>query len=213
MSIELGDEKNLKLRQWIKRKKNSSSLVAVTAPSSSLPASSSSLSTTPQTEVFDSSSDNAISEMKEVADMGLDEMAKIFSHVEENSRLDSISTSINGGIKNTDPETSSNSNPDPTTFPTMVDSVLQERDLSARELIEKDVIIPTQDVKTDDITYVNKEYEKQDHLHESVGFYDNENRGSHFRLLSNDNNNNLFISVIKYSRIITLHGLVHTVDI
>ena len=117
--------------------------------------------------------------MKEVADMGLDEMAKIFSHVEENSRLDSISTSINGGIKNTNPETSSNSNPNPTTFPTMVDSVLQERDLSARELIEKDVIIPTQDVKTDDITYVNKEYEKQDHLHESVGFYDNENRGSH----------------------------------
>ena len=105
MRIELEDEKNLKLRQWIKRKKNSSSLEAVTAPSSSLPASSSSLSTTPQTEVFDSSSDNAISEMKEVADMGLDEMAKIFSNVEENSRLDSISTSINGSIKNTDPET------------------------------------------------------------------------------------------------------------
>jgi hypothetical protein len=95
MRIELEDEKNLKLRQWIKRKKNSSSLEAVTAPSSSLPASSSSLSTTPQTEVFDSSSDNAISEMKEVADMGLDEMAKIFSNVEENS----------SSIKNTDPET------------------------------------------------------------------------------------------------------------
>jgi hypothetical protein len=99
--------------------------------------------------------------MKEVADMGLDEMAKIFSHVEENSRLDSISTSINGSIKNTDPETSSNTNPDPTTFPTMVDSVLQERDPRARELIEEDVIIPTQDVKPDDITYVNKEYENK----------------------------------------------------
>ena len=34
-------------------------------------------------------------------------------------------------------------------------------------------------------------------LHESVVFYDNENRGSHSGLLSNDNNNNLFISVIK----------------
>jgi hypothetical protein len=34
-------------------------------------------------------------------------------------------------------------------------------------------------------------------LNESVVFYDNENRGSHSRLLSNDNDNNLFISVIK----------------
>ena len=34
-------------------------------------------------------------------------------------------------------------------------------------------------------------------LHESAVFYDNENRGFHSRLLSNDNNNNLFISVIK----------------
>jgi hypothetical protein len=34
-------------------------------------------------------------------------------------------------------------------------------------------------------------------LNESVVFYDNENRGFHSRLLSNDNDNNLFISVIK----------------
>ena len=88
-------------------------------------------------------------------------MAKVFLHVEENSRIDSISTSINDSIKNTDPESRPNTNPDPTTFPTMMDSVLQERDPSARELIEEDVIIPTQDVKFDDITYVNKEYEKR----------------------------------------------------
>ena len=98
--------------------------------------------------------------MKEVADMGSDEMANIFLHVEENSRIDSISTGINDSTKNTDPETSSNTNPDPTTFPTMVDSVLQERDPSAMGLIEEDVIIPTPDVKFDDITYINKEYEK-----------------------------------------------------
>lgn len=88
-------------------------------------------------------------------------MAKVFLHVEENSRIDSISTSINDSIKNTDPESRPNTNPDPTTFPTMVDSVLQERDPSARELIEEDVIIPTQDVKFDDIIYVNKEYENR----------------------------------------------------
>ena len=87
-------------------------------------------------------------------------MSKVFLHVEENSRIDSISTSINDTIKNTDPESRPNTNPDPTTFPTMVDSVLQKRDPSARELIEEDVI-PTQDVKFDDITYVNKEFENR----------------------------------------------------
>jgi len=83
-------------------------------------------------------------------------MAKVFLHVEENSRMDSISTSINDCIKNTDPESRPNTNPDPTTFPTMVDSVLQERDPSARELIEEGVIIPTQDIKFDDITLLTR---------------------------------------------------------
>jgi hypothetical protein len=36
-----------------------------------------------------------------------------------------------------------------------------KRDPSARELIEEGAIIPTQDIKFDDITYVNKEYEKR----------------------------------------------------
>lgn len=130
--------------------------------------------------------------MKEVADMG----QRVFLHVEENSRIDSISTSIIESIKNTDPESRPNTNPDPTTFPTMVDSTLQERDPSARELIEEGVIIPTQDVKFDDITYVNKEYENRiidmNQLCSMIM-----NKGAHSRLLRSDNNNNLFISVIK----------------
>jgi hypothetical protein len=131
--------------------------------------------------------------MKEVADMGQMRWLRFSCMWKKTARIDSISTSIIDSIKNTDPESIPNTNPDPTTFPTMVDSALQERDPSARELIEEGVIIATQDVKFDDITYVNK-----DHLHESVVFYDNENKGSHSRLLSNDNNNNnLFISVIK----------------
>lgn len=38
---------------------------------------------TPQPEVFDSSSDNAMSERKEVADIRPDKTAKVFSHVKE----------------------------------------------------------------------------------------------------------------------------------
>ena len=39
-------------------------------------------------------------------------MAKVFLHVEENSRIDSISTSIIDSIKNTDPGSRPNTNPD-----------------------------------------------------------------------------------------------------
>jgi hypothetical protein len=84
--------------------------------------------------------------MKEVADMRPDETSKIFSHVEEKQQLDPSNISINDSNK---------ADSDPTSFPTIVDSVLQERDPSTRELIEED-ILPTQDVKLDDITQVNK---------------------------------------------------------
>jgi hypothetical protein len=46
--------------------------------------SSSSSPPTPQPEVFDSSSDNAVSKRKEVDDMRPDKTAKVFSHVKEN---------------------------------------------------------------------------------------------------------------------------------
>ena len=55
-----------------------------------------------QTEVFDSSSDNAMSEMKEVADMGPDETTKVFHDVEGKEPLDPLTTNINDGIKKTD---------------------------------------------------------------------------------------------------------------
>ena len=71
-----------------KEEKPTSSKEAVTTTSSPLPTSSASPPL--QSEVFDSSSDNAMSEMKEVADMGPDETTRVFSHVEEKQQLESL---------------------------------------------------------------------------------------------------------------------------
>ena len=101
MSIGLGEEKKSKPKKMDQKEEK---------PSSSLPTSSSTL----QPEVFDSSRDNAMSEMKEVADMGPVNTSKVFSHVEEKQQLDPSTISINDSVKKTDPENSPNTNPDPT---------------------------------------------------------------------------------------------------
>jgi hypothetical protein len=72
-----------------------------------------------QTEVFDSSSDNAMSEMKEVADMGPDETTKVFHDVEAKESLDPLTTNINDSIKKTDS--------DLTTLSPMAEPGLQEK--------------------------------------------------------------------------------------
>jgi hypothetical protein len=165
MSEGLVEEKKLKTKAMDQKEDNPASPKEAVTSSSSQPLSTSSPLSPLQSEVFDSSRDNGMSEMKEVADMGPDKTSNVFSHVEGKQQLDPSNTSINGDIKNIGPEINPNTNTDPTTFPAMVDSVLQERDPSTRELIEED-IMPTQDVKLDDITQVNKESEKRDHLDE-----------------------------------------------
>ena len=75
------------------------------SPKEAVPTTSSQLAP-PQSEVFDSSSDNAMSEMKQVADMGPDETSKVFSHVEEKQQLDPSTASTNDTIKKTVPENS-----------------------------------------------------------------------------------------------------------
>ena len=80
MSMGLGGEDKKKLKTKTmdqKEEKPSSPKEAVTTTTSSQLA-------PPESEVFDSSSDNAMSEMKKAADMGPDETTKKFSHVEEN---------------------------------------------------------------------------------------------------------------------------------
>jgi hypothetical protein len=66
----------------------------------------------PESEVFDSSSDNAMSEMKQVADMGPDETSKVFSHVEEKQQLDPLTIGNNDDtVTKAVPENNLNINP------------------------------------------------------------------------------------------------------
>ena len=164
MSIGLREEIKLKNKTMDQKEEKPSSPKEAVTSSSSLPTSSPSPPQL-QSEVFDSSRDNAMSEMKEVAEMGPDETSKVFSHVEEKQQLDPSNISINNDIKNTVSENNPNTISDHTSVSTMVDPALQERDPSTRELIEENVV-PTHDVKLDDITQVNKESEKRDHLDE-----------------------------------------------
>ena len=154
-------------------------------PSSPLPTSSSTL----QPEVFDSSRDNAMSEMKEVAVMKPVNTSKVFSHVEEKQKLDPSTISINDSVKKAIPENNPNTNP------AMANPILEEGDRGVMESKEAD-LVPKQDVKPE-IPQVHKESEKQDNLGESVRFHDNENKESHSNSLNNDKNNNPFISAIK----------------
>ena len=152
--------------------------------SSPLPTSSSTL----QPEVFDSSRYNAMSEAKEVADMGPVNTSKVFSHLEEKQRLDPSTVSINDSVKKANPENNPNTNS------AMANPTLEERDRSIMESKVKD-LVPKQDV-IPDIPQLHKESEKQDNLGESVRFYDNENKESHSNSLNNDNKNP-FVSAIK----------------
>jgi hypothetical protein len=191
MSIGLAEEKKLKTKMMDQKEEKASSREVTTTASSPIPTST---SLPPlQSELFDSSSDNAMAEMKEVADMGPDETTRVFSQMEEKQQLDPL-TSINDDIKNTVSENNPNTNSDSTSFPTMVDSILQERDPSTRELIEDD-IMPTQNVKLDDNTQVYKESEKQDHLDESASFDGNANKESYSNSAYNDDNNPLIIGI------------------
>ena len=151
MSMGLGEEKKSKTKTVDQKDEK---------PSSPLPTSSSTL----QPEVFDSSRDNAMSEKKELADMGPVNTSKVFSHVEEKQQRNPSTISVNDSVKKTDPENNPNTNP-ATANPT-----LEERDRNRMEPKEED-LVPNQDVKPD-ITQVHKESQKRDQLGESVRFYD-----------------------------------------
>ncbi|HEY7081736.1 MAG TPA: hypothetical protein VH500_18745 [Nitrososphaeraceae archaeon] len=180
-SMGLGENKK-RIRTMDQKQENSSS--------PTLPASSSLLP-----EVFDSSRDNAMSEMKEVADMSPDETIRVFSDTEGELQLDPSNITIKDTTKEIDREINLNTttDPNPNNISAMVDSILQERDPSARGLIEADMM-PTQNVKLDNITQVYKESEKQGHLVESDKFDGNDNEESS-NLLNNYYKNTFVIGI------------------
>ena len=193
MSIGLGKEKKSKSKTMDQKAEKPISLKTVTTTFSSLTASSKSSPPSPQSEVFDSSNDNAMLEMKEVDDMRPDKTAKVFLHIEE-KQLDLISTNINNSIKKTDSENILNTNLNPTNLPAKVDLTLEKSDSSAAELIKEDVVTKV-DIEQNNPQIYN-ELEEHNNLDESARFYGNENKES-YSDLSNNGNINPFIVGIK----------------
>jgi hypothetical protein len=193
MGIGLGKEKKLKSKTMDQKAQKPISLKTVTTTSSSLTASSKSSPPSPQSEVFDSSNDNAMLEMKEVDNMRPDKTAKVFLHIEE-KQLDLISTNINNSIKKTDSENILNTNLDPANLPAKVDLTLEKSDSGAAELIKEDVVTKV-DIEQNNPQIYN-ELEEHNNLDESARFYGNENKGS-YSDLSNNGNINPFIVGIK----------------
>ena len=193
MSIGLGKEKKLKSKTMDQKAEKPISLKTVTTTSSSLTASSKSSPPSPQSEVFDSSNDNAMLEMKEVDDMRPDKTAKVFLHIEE-KQLDLISTNINNSIKKTDSENILNTNLDPANLPAKVDLTLEKSDSGAAELIKDDVVTKV-DIEQNNPQIYN-ELEEHNNLDESARSYGNENKES-YSDLSNNGNINPFIVGIK----------------
>jgi len=193
MSIGRGKEKKLKSKMMDQKAEKPISLKTVTTMSSSLTASSKSSPPSPQSEVFDSSNDNAMLEMKEVDNMRPDKTAKVFLHIEE-KQLDLISTNINNSIKKTDSENILNTNLNPTNLPAKVDLTLEKSDSSAGELIKEDVV--TKDDIEQNNPQIYNELEEHNNLDESARFYGNENKES-YSDLSNNGNINPFIVGIK----------------
>lgn len=193
MSIGLGKEKKSKSKTMDQKAEKPISLKTVTTTSSSLTASSKSSPPSPQSEVFDSSNDNPMLEIKEVDDMRPDKTAKVFLHIEE-KQLDLISTNINNSIKKTDSENILNTNLNPTNLPAKVDLALEKSDSSAAELIKEDVVTKV-DIEQNNPQIYN-ELEEHNNLDESARFYGNENKES-YSDLSNNGNINPFIVGIK----------------
>ncbi len=92
IGLEEEDKNKSKTKTMDQKKEKSSSLPKEVATTITTPISSSLPSA--QSEIFDSSSDNAMSEMKQVADMTPDETRKVLPHVEEKQQLDPLTTSV-----------------------------------------------------------------------------------------------------------------------
>jgi hypothetical protein len=128
----------------------------------------------PQSELFDSSSDNAMSEMKQVAYMRTDEASKVFSHLEEKQQLDPSAKSTDDSVKETDPKKSLTTRPDIITDPVMAEQSQQEREQYSVQSIEGQVMVPKHD-EVPDIAQIHSESQDHEDLNKSVTVYNNEN--------------------------------------
>jgi hypothetical protein len=181
-------EKKKETESADKKQEKSSSPKVIKESSSSI-----SVSSTEEPDVFDSYRDNAMSEMRQKADMEPDNATKVFSHMEEKQSLDP-SNSINGdnenkidseGLKaNSDSNSSSYlANPNPT-----VEEIDSSKSPQGEVTLKQNV----------------KQETNHNHLHKpselnrvdnSVRFYDSQNQEFHANPFNNDDNP--FIQMIK----------------
>lgn len=188
MSIGL-KEKKKETESVDKKQEKSSSPKVIKESSSSI-----SVSSTEELDVFDSYRDNAMSEMRQKADMEPDNVTKVFSHMEEKQSLDPSKDSVNDdneqkidseGLKaNSDSNSSSSvANPNPT---------VEEIDTSTSPPGE---VTLKQNIKQEtNPNHVHKPSELN-RVDNSVRFYDSQNQEIHANPLNNDDNP--FIQMIK----------------
>jgi hypothetical protein len=194
MSMALGEEENnkSKTKTMDQKQEKSSSLPKEAATTTATTATTATTTSSPlppdQLEVFDSSSDNAMSEMKQIADMGPDEASKVFSHVEEKQQLDPLTTSVDDDTKKAISEDSPNTNPDADIVSVNANLNSERKERSVMETIVEAVEQEWNNIETNTIQ-VNKEPEKQDRL--------GENKNSNYNS-ANIYNYNPFIIGIKF---------------
>lgn len=163
---------------------------AKTTVSSSLPQSS--LVPQIQSELFDPSRDNAMSEIREVADMSSDETAKIIRNVEGKHGLDPLTTTVSDSVKNAGAENSPNTAPVASSLHTMGNSTSQ-REFDEIESLEVDTVSKNQRAN---ISPEANELAREDRLDESNRLYGNENKELYSNSLYDDNNNPFIIGLM-----------------
>ena len=185
MSIGLKEKKKIKTEPVDEKEEKYSSPEAVSAPSSL------SVSSTEEPDVFDSYRDNAMSEMKRIADMEPDNATKVFSHVEEKQRLDPSKISVNDdNEKKIDSEKSLKTIPGSNSSSCVANPTVEGIDSSKSPQGE---VTLKQDIKPE-TTHVHKASELE-HVYDSVRFYDSQSQGFHANSFNNDDNP--FIQMIK----------------
>jgi hypothetical protein len=128
----------------------------------------------PESELFDSSSDNVMLEMKQVTEIGPDEASKVFSYLEEKQELDRSAKSTNDSVKKTDHTIGPTAGPVTKSGPVMTEQSQREREHDSVQSIEGQVMVPKPE-KVPYIAQIRSESQDQEHLDRSVIVYDNEN--------------------------------------
>jgi hypothetical protein len=168
MSIGLKEKKKIEIDSTDKKEDKSSFPESINEPSSM------SVPSNEEPDVFDSSQDNAMSEMKHAADMKSDNTSQVFSHAEEKQRLDPSKISVSeDNEKKIDFEKSIEINSGIRNSSTLANLTV---DLTDSSKLPQDEITLEQDIKPETNHNHHNHMHKAselDHENDSVKFHDN----------------------------------------